>query len=257
MGPVPVAATGVAVGPARRPVLWLWGACGVPPDAVVLLMKPYYDEDGVTIYHGDAREVLAAIHADVMVTDPPYGMQHRSGRALAGTFGDCAIDGDSDTAVRDEVLAMWAPLPALVFGRWSVPRPVGTRMVLTWDKGDFLGMGDLSLPWKPSTEEVYVIGTGFVGHRGGSVLRFQGIGPYQQARGERVHPTQKPVEVMRALIEKCAPLADIVDPFMGSGTTLRAAKDCGRRAIGIEIDEAYCEVAAKRLAQGVLFGGAA
>ena len=219
---------------------------------------PYYDDGTCVIYHADCRDVfpLWDLAGAFMVTDPPYGMAHKSG--MAGAFGDCTIANDGTPALRDEMLALWSPRPAIVFGRWSVPRPAGTRAVLTWDKGDALGMGDLSLPWKPSTEEVYVIGTGFVGHRGGSVLRYQGIGPYQQARGERFHPTQKPVEVLRDLVGKCAPLAEIVDPFMGAGTTLRAAKDLGRKAIGIEIEERYCEIAAKRLGQEVLdLGGVA
>jgi site-specific DNA-methyltransferase (adenine-specific) len=220
-------------------------------------VNPYYQDDAVTIYHGDARELGAwNIAGGVMVTDPPYGMAHRSG--MDGAFGDCAVEGDEGTGVRDAILEEWAPRPALVFGRWSVTRPAGTRMVLTWDKGDSLGMGDLSLPWKPSTEEIYVLGTGFTGKRNvGAVLRFQGIGPYQQARGERFHPTQKPVPLLRALIERCPPLCAVADPFMGSGSTLRAAKDCGRKAIGVELDERYCEIAAKRMGQEVLDFGAA
>lgn len=215
-------------------------------------MTPYYQDDHVTIYHGDCREVDAwDVAGGVMVTDPPYGMAHRSARN--GKFDDCVVEGDADTYVRDVVLARWQPRPALVFGRWSVVKPSGTRMVLTWDKGDALGMGDLSLPWKPSTEEVYVLGTGFVGKRNvGAVLRVQGIGPYQQARYERHHPTQKPVDLLRMLLLRCPPLATVVDPFMGSGTTLRAAKDLGRSAIGVEVEERYCEIAAQRCAQEVL-----
>lgn len=220
-------------------------------------MTPYYDDGQCAIYHGDCREIDAwDIAGGFMITDPPYGMAHRSGKQ--GAFGDCSIVGDESTNLRDEVLAAWAPRPALVFGRWSVMKPIGTKTTLTWDKGDLIGMGDLALPWGPSTEEIYVLGSGFVGKRGRSVLRYQAIGPYQQARGERLHPTQKPLGLLRDLVGKCAPLAPIVDPFMGSGTTLRAAKDLGRKSVGIEIDESYCEIAANRLAQGVLdFGGVA
>jgi DNA modification methylase len=123
-------------------------------------------------------------------------------------------------------------------------------MVLTWDKGDWPGMGDLKLPWGPSTEEIYVLGSGFTGKRGGSVVRCDRL------TGELIHPNEKPVELLGKLIERCPP-GLIADPFMGSGTTLVAAKLLGRPAIGVEVDERYCELAANRLAQGVLFGGAA
>lgn len=218
-------------------------------------MTPYYDEGGITIYHGDCREVTTWLEADVLVTDPPYGMGLRVSRG--GAFGVSEIAGDSDTELRDTALSMWGSGPALVFGRWSVPRPPEARMVLTWEKGEHVGMGDLSLPWKPNTEEVYVLGSGFVGHRGGSVLRYLAIaGTVGRAMtGDRFHPTEKPVDLMRDLIGKCPP-GVIADPFMGSGTTLRAAADLGRRAIGVEVREDYCEIAAKRLAQGVLNFGA-
>lgn len=216
-------------------------------------MKPYYEDDAVTIYHGDCLALCDTWDIDgVMVTDPPYGMALRSSRG--GAFGDCRVAGDDDSAARDIVLAFWGDRPALVFGRWSVARPVHTRMVLTWDKGEHVGMGDLSIPWKPNTEEVYVLGVGFSGHRGSSVLRHHAIaGTVGRAdQGTRHHPTEKPIGLMRELIGKCPPLAEVVDPFMGSGTTLRAAKDLGRKAIGIEVDERYCEIAAKRMAQEVL-----
>ncbi len=216
-------------------------------------MKPYYEDGACVIYHGDCRDIdVWDIAGGVMVTDPPYGMNHRSGKG--GAFGDCRVQGDEDTTVRDAILARWAPRPALVFGRWSVPRPTGTRMVLTWEKGNHVGMGDLELPWKPNTEEVYVLGAGFVGRRRSSVLRHLAIaGTVGRADwGTRHHPVEKPVGLMRHLVFHCPPLAEVVDPFMGSGTTLRAAKDCGRRAIGVEIEERYCEIAARRLGQEVL-----
>jgi len=141
-----------------------------------------------------------------------------------------------------------------VFGTWKAPKPQGTRATLTWEKGDHTGMGDLALPWKPNTEEIYVLGTGFIGPRTTSVLRINAASPNF---GIRHHPTEKPVELMTTLLQKC-PLGVVVDPFMGSGSTLRAAKDLGCRSIGIEFEERYCEIAAKRLAQEVFdFGGAA
>lgn len=217
------------------------------------MTAPYYDEDGITIYHGDYREIDAwDITGGVMVTDPPYGMNYRSG--MGGAFGESKIVGDDTPDLRDDILARWLPRPALVFGRWSVPRPAGTRLVLTWEKGNHVGMGDLSIPWKPNTEEVYVVGSGFVGRRSSSVLRVLAVaGTVGRAdQGTRHHPTEKPLGVMLELIGKCPTLATVVDPLMGSGTTLRAAKDLGRSAIGVELEERYCEIAAKRLAQGVL-----
>lgn len=213
--------------------------------------EPYYEDDAVTIYHGDCREIAAWLEADVLVTDPPYGMALRSG--WGGAFGSLEIANDGDTTARDDALYLWGDRPALVFGRWSVTRPLGTRMVLQWEKGEHVGMGDLSLPWKPNTEEVYVLGSGFAGHRSSSVLRHLAIagtvGRHDQ--GNRHHPTEKPVGLLIDLLGKCPP-GVIADPFMGSGTTLRAAKDLGRRAIGIEVEERYCEIAAKRCAQEVL-----
>ena len=210
-------------------------------------MTPYYEDGSCTIYHGDSRELIGSVSVEgFMVTDPPYGMAYTSG------WSGASITNDDTTATRDAVLRAWSSRPALVCGRWSAPRPVNTRAVLIWDKGDWPGMGDLTLPWGPSTEEIYVLGTGFVGKRSGSIVRCAERPSGTTAR----HPTEKPVALMRRLVGWCAPLADVFDPFMGSGTTLRAAKDLGRRAIGIEIEERYCEIAARRLAQEVLDFGA-
>ena len=207
------------------------------------MTKPYYQDEHVILYHGDCREILPRITtSDFLVTDPPYGMALRSGRN--GEHGDLRIAGDEDTTLRDWILSRWGDKPALVFGRWSIARPANTRMVLTWDKGEHVGMGDLSLPWKPLTEEIYVLGKGFVGHRGSSVLKFNAPPP-AKCQG-RSHPTEKPVALMRELIGKCP--GAILDPFAGSGSTLVAAADLNRKAIGIEIEERYCEIAARRLA---------
>ena len=208
------------------------------------MVTPYYDSGGITIYHGDAREILPLVKADVMVTDPPYGMDYQSGWGA----GHAKIVGDDGTVVRDAVLAIWGKRPAIVFGRWDVPRPASTVARLIWSKAPDPGMGDLSFPWGCSDEEVYIIGDGFQGRRVANVLTF----PKPNPNG-RLHPTPKSLPLMAHLIERC-PQGTILDPFMGSGTTLRAAKDCGRRAIGIEIEERYCEIAANRMRQGVLFG---
>lgn len=208
-------------------------------------MRPYYDDAGIAIYHGDCREILPHIQADVLVTDPPYGMAYQSGWKESSKIAN-----DDSTEHRDWVLDHWGTRPAFVFGRWSVPRPAGARERLIWDKGDWPGMGDLSLPWGPSTEDVYVLGEGFVGKRRGQILR----DPKRPSGDRALHPNEKPIGLMEMLIGACPP-GVIVDPFCGSGSTLVAAKNLGRRAIGIELEERYCEIAARRLAQGVLFAG--
>ena len=209
-----------------------------------------YQDDAVTLHHGDCLDILDWLEADALITDPPYGMGLSSRRG--GSFGESRIAGDEDTASRDAAMGLWGDRPALVFGRWSEPRPVGTRMVLTWEKGEHVGMGDLSLPWKPNTEEIYVIGSGFTGRRDGSVLKHLAIaGTVGQAvKGTRQHPTEKPTSLMAELIAKTPGV--IADPFAGSGSTLVAAARLGRKAIGVELEEKYCEIAARRLSQGVL-----
>lgn len=218
------------------------------------MSTPYYQDDAVTIYHGDCREILPSIEADVLVTDPPYGMNFVAG---AGNGGDGwnsrwagkRIKGDNSTAARDEVIEWWGPTnPALVFGTWKQPPPAGVRETLCWDKVVSTGMGALDIPWRPSWEEIYVIGHGFTGSREHGVLRF---GLPTLAPERKWHPTPKPPDLMRYLIARC-PAGSILDPFMGSGTTLRAAKDLGRKAIGIELEERYCEIAAGRMGQEVL-----
>jgi len=207
--------------------------------------SPYYDEGGIAIYHGDSRKIVPHLDVNVIVTDPPYGMSYRSKRSET-------VLGDKDTALRDSMLESWGDRPALVFGTWRAGRPQ-CRALLVWDKGDSPGMGDTSLPWGPSHEEIYVRGKGWVGRRQASVLRFDGLSSQSVDRPD--HPTPKPVALMRHLLERCPP-GVILDPFMGSGTTLVAAKELGRKAIGIELEERYCELAVQRLAQEVLDLGA-
>jgi len=210
-------------------------------------VTPYYEQDGVTIYHGDCREVLREyVHADVIVTDPPYGISYESG--FESSWGGTQISGDGDVSLRDGILQCFS-VPSIVFGSWKCRRPAHTRQVLIWDKGPASGMGDLSFPWKNSFEEIYVIGDGFTGSRDEAVLRGHSMVTWE-SKG-RQHPNQKPESLLIYLVRKC-PNGVVLDPFMGSGTTVVAAKRLGRKAVGIEREERYCEIAAKRLAQGVL-----
>jgi site-specific DNA-methyltransferase (adenine-specific) len=215
-------------------------------------MTPYYQDDLVTIYHGDCeldcRSVVAGPDAAVLVTDPPYGIDYESGWA---SHLPRHIARDMDTDARDDVLFAWGDRPALVFGSWKVQPPEGTRAALVWDKGLASGMGDLAMPWKPNWELIYVLGSGFSGRRDSGVISGIGYNVVTWATKGRTHPNEKPVALLRDLIGKC-PAGTILDPFMGSGSTLVAAKEAGRRVIGIEIEERYCEVAAQRCSQEVL-----
>ena len=206
----------------------------------------YYQDEHVTLYHGDClTEHQEWLEADVLVTDPPYGMAYESGWVKGR--GSQAIANDETTEVRDSALTAWGDRPAIAFGKWNVERPANVRARLIWSKGDDPGMGDLKFPWGNSDEEIYVFGQGFVGKRGPNVL----VHLKPPVSNREAHPTPKPVPLMERLIERCPP-GVIADPFAGSGATLMAAKNLGRRAIGVELEEKYCEIIAKRLAQDVL-----
>ena len=212
----------------------------------------YYEDEYVQLWHGDSLHLLDSgewVQGDVLVSDVPYGIDYNSGsrrETLAAS-----IEGDKDTAARDSAIEEWRrshgdDAPALIFGTWRIPRPEGTRALLVWDTKGALGMGDLSIPWKPSHQEIYVLGTGFTGRRDSDVIT---CAPVQSmGTNGRVHPHQKPVALMEALIAKCPP-GVIADPFAGSGSTLIAARNLGRKAIGVELEERYCELIVKRLSQ--------
>lgn len=215
------------------------------------MLTPYYQDDYATIYHGDCRDVLPCLEpVDLVLTDPPYGIAYSSNHGAS--WEGQQINGDGDTALRDFVLSFYASLPIACFGTWKAPRPQNIRAVLIWDKGPAFGMGDLQFPWKPSFEEVYIFGDGWTGRRDEGVIKGH-IQVSWESKG-RKHPNQKPVSLLKYLISRQPKAQIVLDPFMGSGTTLRAAKDLGIKSIGIEICEAYCEIAVKRLRQESLIG---
>ena len=223
-------------------------------------MKPYYEDSHVTIYHGDCREVLRAIKdIDLIVTDPPYGVRYESSWRVE-SFGPISGD-DSLEAGRDGLASAASVLRAgrhlYAFGGWNLLE-LKLRSVtdLVWDKGR-MSVGDLDKPWGNQHE---IISFGIksdgtksaVGQqkklRRGSVLRVPRVDG-----NVLLHPTEKPVRLLRELIEASSRFGELVlDPFMGSGSTLVAARLECRRSIGIEVEERYCEVAARRLAQGAL-----
>lgn len=215
----------------------------------------HYEDETVRLYHGDALELLPEILRELepdpidprilLVTDPPYGIAHKSSHSCDTTTAPWLgreIEGDGDTTARDAVLRM-LPESWAVFGSPKLPPPEGARAVLVWDKGPASGMGDLNFPWKASFEFVFIRGTGWAGRRDEGVLRFPIV---SRASMGRLHPNEKPVGLMAHLISKHgAPL--VIDPFAGAGSTLVAAKRLRRRAVGIEIDRYYCEQTALRL----------
>jgi DNA modification methylase len=197
-------------------------------------MKPYYERDGITIYHGDCRDILPHVKADCVVTDPPYGIgfaaQPTKWQRRAGAVKE-AWDNEAPSL---DVVVRAAPF-ACVWGGNYFGLPAA-RGWLAWIKPDAPpSMGSVELAWTNVDQNARHIQVS--------------IGATNAERCG--HPTQKPLAVMRWCIGLMPP-GTILDPFMGSGTTLVAAKLEGRKAIGIEIEERYCEIAAKRLAQGVL-----
>ena len=239
-------------------------------------MKPYYEHGGITIYCGDCREVLPGLEpADLVLTDPPYavsvsGSQVKSRTARGGRNGTRRLDffaGDADwDAMRSVVLAgcLAASDLAPTLYIWCGHRSFGD-LVYSLEES---GFATRFLVWRKTTPapappgnwtsaaELCVYAYRHVSPSFGrgyceNVLEAQTMRPGQPDKTG--HPTQKPRGVIDPLVQKGCPEGGLVlDPFMGSGTTLRAAKDLGRRAIGIEIEERYCEIAAKRLAQEVL-----
>jgi site-specific DNA-methyltransferase (adenine-specific) len=212
-------------------------------------MKPYYEHAGITIYHGDCREILPELpKVDLVLTDPPYGInagdqrrqKSRTKMALATDYG--ANDWDCKPVDFD---LLWNCLQsgtkAICFGGNFYSFPRASRW-LVWDKDNTGDFADCELAWT---------------NLGGAVrrVRYRWNGMLQEPgfpKEKRVHPTQKPIAVMRWAIGLAFHSGTILDPFMGSGTTLVAAKQLGRKAIGIEIEEKYCEIAVKRLSQEVL-----
>jgi DNA modification methylase len=220
------------------------------------LPAPYYEDDAVTIYHGDCREILPHLpKVDAVVTDPPYGINadlhiaaranRKDGASMAASrdYGRSAWDSNPVDSMLLKMVLDAAPL-AIVWGGNYYALPPGSCW-LVWDKVNGSNTyADCELAWTSLPGAVRMIS-----YRWHGMLQQHG-GHRKEAR---VHPTQKPVEVMRWCIDRLPTGSRvIVDPFMGSGTTLRAAKDLGLHAIGIEIEERYCEIAAERMGQEVL-----
>ena len=243
-------------------------------------MKPYYEQDGITIYHGDAREVLPLLSdVDLVIADPPYSSggamrsdrtnltaakYQRSGiRALPEFSGD-----NKDQRAWTSWMADWlttvrgAGAPgALCFTFTDWRQLPATTDAIQWSGWVWRGVVTWHKPSGRRLQGRFASDTEFIVWGSSGPMPFDldsGAGPssvvsFDAPRGDdREHIAQKPLEVIKHLIAVAPDAKTVLDPFMGSGTTLRAAKDLGRLAIGIEIEERYCEMAAERLRQAVL-----
>ena len=219
-----------------------------PVEAIVRLpFEPFYDQDGITIYNADCRKVLPWLERfDLLLTDPPYGIGYGGKKnSVGGTEGRTKngwktwkTDWDEEAPpswLMDMILD--AAKDAIVWGGnyYRLPPSMGW---LVWDKGqrDF-SLADAELAW---------------------TSRDKAVRCFDYSRGEamkdgRVHPTQKPLALMRWCLSLVPEAQTVLDPFMGSGTTLLAAKLEGRKAVGIEINRTYCEAAVNRLKQKTLW----
>jgi site-specific DNA-methyltransferase (adenine-specific) len=220
-------------------------------------VTPYYNEGGITIYHGDCRDVLQDLYADVLITDPPYGLNlgvANDPRGGAHGLGRAGFASYEDTPENFHAIVVPALTGALSRVRRGLVFASGTGVRAL---PPYQALGGIFLPAG--------VGRNCWGFQQFSFCAFYGVAPdlHKGARPtgfsswETVqmngHPTPKPYGwMMWAVTLASRPGEMILDPFCGSGTTLAAAKQCGRRAIGIELEERYCELAVRRVRQGAL-----
>ena len=235
------------------------------------MTTPFYADEWVSLYNGDCLE-LADLWtcADVLVTDPPDGIgwtrngisrvsrgdrkAGRYSRHARSSESDAGIRNDATTEARDRAIELWGEKPAFVFGSLIMPPPRGTKQtaifVKALDSGNLTAIGGI----RRNVEAIYLLGK----HRSGGGGRSAVFATSAPAAGSPSgyvarsggHPHTKPQDVMQEIIMLTEGI--IADPFAGSGSTLVAAKALGRRAIGVELEERYAEIAAKRLLQDAL-----
>ena len=208
-------------------------------------MKPYYSDSNVTIHHGDCRDVMPLIkEVNLLITDPPYGIDYA---AHVPNWRHRKIIGDKELPIDLIKMAMAkATHASYVFCRWDTlhKMPVPTSLI-AWVKNHFTA-GDLKHSHGRKWEACC-----FYPHSEHQFLKRIPDVIMAKRTGNNLHPTEKPIDAIQPIIE--ANVGEIIfDPFMGSGTTLVAARNLDRTAIGVELDERYCEVAAERCRQGIL-----
>ena len=221
-------------------------------------MKPYFEFGGISIYHGDSREILPALgRFDLLLTDPPDGLgaarkavmgfgDKRGKNGMGGKnpskrdYGDSAWD---DAACDQELIDLCRDrcVEHVIWGGNYFALPP-TKCLFVWDKlrGD-TDFADGEVAWTSRDRAMRIFR-----------YRWNGFLVDPASTDDRVHPTQKPLALMKWCLTFFPSAKSVLDPFMGSGTTLRAAKDAGLTAVGIEREEKYCEIAAKRMAQEVM-----
>jgi DNA modification methylase len=224
-------------------------------------MKPYYQDESVTLYHGDCREVTDWLEADVLVTDPPYGVELGNDADMRGKgHGLAKTTYASYEDTHENLVTIVAPVISEALGAVKRGAVFSGPHLQDFPKASAVGgiycpaaSGRHSWGFKTFLPVLFY---------GKDPLLNKGARPNviqsSVAAEKNGHPCPKPLEWMRWLVDRVTLPGEVVcDPFAGSGTTLVAAKGLGLRAIGVELDERYCEIAAKRLAQGVLdFGDA-
>ena len=215
-------------------------------------MKPYFERGGIKIFHGDCREILPTLDKgafDLVLTDPPYGMSYESNRYIGkNPFGAIKGDGEYPVDVLKDLIAKYSRVGVLAFCRWEnlkdLPKP---KSFLVWVKNSHT-MGDLDHEYARQWEGICFWN--------GPDHKWAKGRPQDIIRCDRVppqalqHPTEKPVELLGILLSQHE-CETVLDPYCGSGSTLEAAKLLGLKATGIELEERYCEIAARRLEQEV------
>lgn len=216
-------------------------------------MAPYYQDEAVTIYHADCREILSSLpRVDAVVCDPPFGIGFDY-----GTYDDNPaayaemmrlIVSESNRLVEGGPCFFWQAMKTC--DRWHEWFPSGYRIFAACKSFVQYRPTPIQFSFDPIIFWGTIKGEPSVYRKDWHIQR---LAPFGANRPKTKHPCPRPPEQTTYVVEIATATGDLVlDPFMGSGTTLRAAKDLGRKAIGIEIEEKYCEIAAKRMSQEVL-----
>ncbi len=243
-------------------------------------MKAYYEHAGITIYHGDCREILPELDpVDVVITDPPYGETSLEWDTQVGGWLSLAAAVTKQVwcfgsllsfmdLARADGLACWRRAQELVWEKHNGSSFHADRfkrvheLILHLYRGDWAGIYKAPVTTPDATARTvrrktrpahtgHIDDGPYTSHDGGPRL-MRSVIYVRSCHGTAIHPTEKPIGILTPLIQYSCPEGGIVlDPMMGSGSTLAAAKRLGRRAIGIEIEERYCELAAKQLSQEV------